>query len=144
MRKNDPPPPLIPVPGIPAAHPNGTTGHGGGHSFLGCYWVVYSKKGQINMFPETKSMHRQWLNSSINQPEALSHPQNTHLFEVAPHSSQGIRDKVQGQGRGSVLPELAELCTICGGCQCCWYTDGWFSFLSLRADRMPVTINERS
>lgn len=59
----------------------------GGHGFLSCYWVVYSKKGQIDMFPKTKSVHRQWLNSSINQPEAVSHPQNSRLFEVAPHSS---------------------------------------------------------
>lgn len=66
------------------------------------------------MFPETKSMHRQWLNSSINQPEVLSHPQNTHLFEVAPQFLTGNPDKVQAQGRGLVLPELAELGTICG------------------------------
>jgi hypothetical protein len=57
------------------------------------------------MFPETKSMHRQWLNSSINQPEALSHPQNTHLFEVAPHSSQGIRIKCRD--RGEALSSLS-------------------------------------
>lgn len=57
------------------------------------------------MFPETKPVHRQWLNSSINQPEAVSHPQNTHLFEVAPHSSRGIRIKCRD--RGEALSSLS-------------------------------------
>lgn len=57
------------------------------------------------MFPETKSVHRQWLNSSIHQPGAVSHPPNTHLFEVAPHSSQEIW--IEQRDRGKALSSLS-------------------------------------
>lgn len=83
-----------------------------GHGFLSCAWVVYSKKGQINMLPKTKSVHRQWLNFSINQPDVVSHPQNTSLFEVAPHSSQETwikwrrQERLHPHGAGGVMRNL--------------------------------------
>lgn len=97
---------------IPAVHPNATSLHGGPIFSLWAAMVAYSKKGQINILRATKSLQRQWLNSSINQPEAVRPPADSLTLSSGTSFFMGELGDLQGYGKTSLFSILVEPCAI--------------------------------